>query len=173
MLPQSGVPPLHVRQTPPPLPQALAEVPGAHACVLVQHPVPPQLPQLRIPPQPSGTAPHWAPHEPGVHPHTKAVPPPPHVAGAVQSELLAQPHVPFDVHAWPAAEPVQLTQALPLGPHAVAALPLWQLVPSQQAPLQTRPPEHAVPHVLDAEHACPMGQSPAAPQPHVPPSWQT
>jgi len=28
-------------------------------------------------------------------------------------------------------------------------------------------------HVFDAEQALPVGQSPAAAQPHVPPSWHT
>jgi hypothetical protein len=173
MDPHTGFVPLHARQMPPPSPHSVLEVPAAQTWPLVQHPVPPQLPQLRVPPQPSETAPHCpALHVAGVHPQTPAVPPPPHVLGEAQSALPVHPHVPFDVQAWPAADAVQLVQAPPLGPHAPAAVPGWQLVPSQQAPLHASPPEQEVPHFLP-EHACPVGQSPAAPQPHVPPSWQT
>jgi hypothetical protein len=46
-------------------------------------------------------------------------------------------------------------------------------VPSQQAPLHVSGPVHVVLQVFDDEHADRVGQSPAAPQPHVPPSWQT
>lgn len=45
-------------------------------------------------------------------------------------------------------------------------------MPSQQAPLHVSGPLQVVPH-FEAEHALPVGQSPAALQPHVPPSWHT
>ena len=82
----------------------------------------------------------------------------------------AQPHDP-DRHACPEVEVVQLTQA-PLAAQAVGVMPAWQLVPSQQPPLQVTPPEQEALH-FDDVHALPEGQSPAAAQPHCPPSWQT
>jgi hypothetical protein len=90
-----------------------------------QHPVPPQSPQLIVPPHPSDTVPHCeAVHVSGVHPHTPAVPPPPHVSGAVQSVFVAHPQVPPDSHACPDEELAQSTHAPPLGPHAVDVVPL-------------------------------------------------
>jgi hypothetical protein len=50
--------------------------------------------QVTVPPHPLEAVPaHWLAHafEFGVQPHTPAVPPPPHVFGATQTELL----VPF------------------------------------------------------------------------------
>jgi hypothetical protein len=38
--------------------------------------------------------------------------------------------------------------------------------------LQVSPPVHEVPHLPDV-HALPTGQSPAAPHPQLPPTWQT
>jgi hypothetical protein len=54
------------------------------------------MPQLRIPPQPSGTVPQFCPggHTPIVQPHWLGVPPPPHVCGAMhvpQSTVPPQP----------------------------------------------------------------------------------
>lgn len=51
---------------------------------------------------------------------------------------------------------------------------VWQVVPSQHAPLHARPPEQLEPQVFDVvEQASPAGQSAAAPQPQLPPSWHT
>jgi hypothetical protein len=173
MVPQTGVCPLHTLQVVPLPPQSLSEVPAAQAWVVVQHPVA-QAPQVSIPPHPSEKLPHDAPQTIGVHPQTPAVPPPPHVSGAVQSVFVAQPQVPFDSHTCPAVALVQSMHAPPGGPQAPGAMPGWQLAPSQQAPLHACPAAHEVPHVfVVGEHACPEGQSPAAPQPHVPPSWHT
>lgn len=67
-------------------PHTLTEPPPPHVCGEVQ------LPQLIVPPQPSGTPSQFLPAHAtavvlGVHPHTFGVVPPPHVCGAVQ--LLA------------------------------------------------------------------------------------
>jgi hypothetical protein len=117
--------------------------------------------------------PHAAPHVTLVQPQMPAVPPPPHVAGAVQSVLLPHPHVPPDSHAAPVVAAEQVTHAPPAGPQAGPVLPGWQLVPSQHSPLHVSGPVQVVLHVFDAEQAFPTGQSPAAAQPHVPPSWHT
>jgi hypothetical protein len=48
---------------------------------------PAQVPQFRVPPQPSPTVPQFFPctaHVDGVQPHTWETPPPPQVCGAVQ-----------------------------------------------------------------------------------------
>ena len=64
-----------------------------------------------------------------------------------QSDAVAQPQVPDDSHARPVALPAQETHAPPLRPHVALPVPGWQLVPSQQPPLQVRPPPQPVPHV--------------------------
>jgi hypothetical protein len=131
---------------------------------------------VSVPPQPFPLA--TVPHSPaaqviGVQPQMPGVPPPPQVSGAVQLLFDVHPQAP-DTHAVPAAELVQFAHAPPTGPQVAGAVSaVWQVVPSQQAPLQTSPPLQAVLQVFAAEQAFPVGQSPAAPQPHVPPSWQT
>ena len=57
--------------------------------------VPPSTPQVTMPPHPSPTTPQFIPEgqavrraHPEFPPHTLAVPPPPHVAGAVQLPQL-------------------------------------------------------------------------------------
>jgi hypothetical protein len=84
------------------LPQTRSAVPHGSGSVGVQPhlyatPPPPHVftpvhvPQLSVPPQPSGGLPQFAPsdvHVDGVHPHTFGTPPPPHVCGAVHP-----PHV--------------------------------------------------------------------------------
>jgi hypothetical protein len=172
MVPQVPVGATHTRHVVPVPPQSVFDVPAAQVWLLVQHPDA-QAPHARLPPHPSEMAPHAAPHVTFVHPQTPAVPPPPQVSGAVQLALVVHPHVPPDSHAVPAVEVEQLTHAPPLGPQAVGVLPGWQLVPSQHVPLHVRGPVHVVLHVFVEEHAFPVGQSPAAPQPQVPPSWHT
>jgi hypothetical protein len=120
-----GVVPEHTEQLLPFPPQSLAVMPVAQKWLLVQQPVPPQLPQFIVPPHPFDTEPHCpAVHVSGVHPQTPAVPPPPHVLGAVQSVLLTHPQVPAEVHTCPAGEVAQSTHDPPLGPHAVCVVPL-------------------------------------------------
>lgn len=174
IVPQRGVVPPHTLHVVPLPPQSLADVPAAHTWPLVQQPVA-QEPQASVPPQPLEMLPHCpAGHVVmGVHPHTPGVPPPPQVFGEVHSELTVQPHLPPDSHVVPFGLPTQVTHAPPLGPQAVWELPGWQLVPSQHWPLHVSPPEQLVLHVLPDEQAEPTGQSPAAPHPQVPPSWQT
>jgi len=175
MVPQAGVGSLQTAQVPAD-PQALSVSPVAHVFAVVQHPVA-QLPQLSVPPQPFplATTPHCpAVQAMGVHPQIPGVPPPPQVLGAVQLVLEVHPHA-LETHAVPAVELVQFTHAPPLGPQVAGAVsPVWQFVPSQHAPLHVSPPVQVVLHVFDVvEQALPAGQSPAAPQPHVPPSWHT
>ena len=75
-----------------------------------------QLPQLSVPPQPSGAVPHVCPagHDVnGVQPHSPGVPPPPQVSGAAQmfphdpqfmlSDVVSM-HVP--PQHWPPPQPV-------------------------------------------------------------------
>ncbi len=174
MVPHTGLVPLHTAHVPPLPPHALFDVPAWHVWLLErQQPVPPQLPQFTVPLHPFGIEPHCpAAHVIAVQPQMPAVPPPPHVSGEVQLEFELQPHAPL-MHAVPLGDDVHTAHEPPGGPHAPGVLPVWQLVPSQQAPLHVRPPVHDVLHVLDDEHALPVGQSPAAPHPQVPPSWHT
>ncbi len=95
--------------------------------------------------------------------------PPLHACPGRQSDAVAQPHVPDDSHARPVALPAQETHAPPLRPQVALPVPGWQLVPSQQPPLQVRPPPHPVPQV-PALHASWVGQSAVAPHPHLPPA---
>jgi hypothetical protein len=125
MVPQTGVWTEQTTQLLPFAPQSLFDMPDRQMLPLLQQPVPPQLPQLNVPPHPSDTEPHCPDmHVFGVHPHLSAIPPPPHVSGAVQSEFVAHPQVPAAVHACPAGEEAQLTHDPPAGPHAVGVVPL-------------------------------------------------
>ena len=65
----------------------------------------------------------------------------------LQSDSLLQPHMPPLTHAEPFM-PAQLVHVVPGAPQAPGLMPLWQLVPSQQAPLQTRPPAQPVVHLF-------------------------
>lgn len=174
MVPHAGVLPLQTWHEVPMPPQALSDVPApfVHVWALVQHP-PVHAPQLCVPPQPSEMIPHELPQATFVQPQMPGVPPPPHVAGAVQLGALpvpVQPHAPL-MHAVPAGELVQTEHAPPAVPHVAGRVSaVWQLVPSQHAPLHASPPEQVVAHVFDDWHALPAGQSPAEPHPHTPPS---
>jgi hypothetical protein len=171
MLPHTGFAPVHAAHAPPLLPHRVAVSPTTHAFPLQQSPEP-QLPHCRVPPQPSEREPHRAPQAMGVQPHTPAVPPPPHVFGAVQSELDPQPHVWPDSHTWPAVDVVQSTHSPPLGPHAPGLVPVWHIAPSQQVPLHACAAVQDVAHV-EPVHAFPGAQSPAVAQPHEPLAWHT
>ena len=127
----------------PAAPHALLVVPGAH-CPAVQHPlvhdvvshvhvpvtqcspVPAQLPVWQVPPQPS-LAPHAAPLQFGVQPHTPLWPPPPHVSGEAHM-LPAQ-------HGWPLPphvpqSPVPHVTPLAHAAHVAPPCPqAWLLVP--------------------------------------------
>jgi hypothetical protein len=172
MVPHAGVGFAHVWQVVPVPPQSLSVSPAAHVWRLVQQPDA-QAPQVSVPPHPSEMFPQADPQDAFVHPQMPAVPPPPHVAGEVQLVLPVHPQA-VPTHAVPAAELAQFTHAPPAGPQVAGCVSaVWQVVPSQQAPLHVSGPVHVVLHVFDVEHALPAGQSPAAPQPHVPPSWHT
>jgi hypothetical protein len=92
--------------------------------------------QLRLPPQPSGTAPHVAGGASvaqllAVHPHTSGVPPPPHVCGSVQSALFWQPHA-------PCASQTSGDCAVP--PHVCPAWMVFEGAPAEHDPvMQTVP----------------------------------
>jgi hypothetical protein len=96
---------------------------------------------------------------------------------AGQSPVTEQPHLPPPVtatHTWPAELEVQLAQVAPLPPHTVLLVPVWQVVPSQQPPLQMRPPAHELVHWCELLQAVPAGQSVEALQPQVSvPDWHT
>jgi hypothetical protein len=83
----------------------------------------------------------------------------------VQSVAAKQPHLPA-TH-WSPFPPAQFVHISPPVPHAVAALPDWQVVPSQQPPLHVSPPVQLLVH-LPPLQASPDGQSVALTQPHVP-----
>jgi hypothetical protein len=115
-LPQSTVPPQPSGAIPHVAPIALhatAAVAGTQAAMpphLKWVPPPPQVsgavqvPQLRVPPQPSPISPQLAltmaqvrgVHVPAPDPHLNGVPPPPQVSGAVQLPQLTVPPQPSD-----------------------------------------------------------------------------
>jgi hypothetical protein len=123
----------HVAQRPPFVPHAPAAVPATHD------------PPEQHPPLHGLDDPHAVEHEPPLH-----------ARPGRQSDAVAQPHVPVVSHARPFALPAQGTQAPPLRPHAALDVPGWQLVPSQQPPLQVRPPPQVVLQV-PALHAWRVG----------------
>jgi hypothetical protein len=93
-----------------------------------------------------------------------------HAVLAGQSVALLQPHAPVGKQAWPIKLAVQSTHAPPLAPHSAAALPIWQLLPSQQPPLQFCELEHAPEHwCVVVLHAVPLAQSAVTLQPHAAP----
>jgi hypothetical protein len=61
---------------------------------------------------------------------------------------------------------------MPPIPHAPSATPGWHKTPSQQPPLQVRPPRQLTAQTPPL-HAVPAGQSAGALQPHIPPGRQT
>lgn len=107
-----------------------------------------------------------------VEPATQAPPeqqnPPLHVPS------VPPPHAEVHVPLLPQVGVAPL-QALhePEPPHAPFCVPGWQWVPSQQPPLQARPPEQVLAHVALLWHAVFAGQSDAAPQPHATPPSHT
>lgn len=172
-----ATPDAHALHTTPPVPHALATLPGSHVA-RSQHPlhdVPshvhtpvtqcwplPHVPSWHTPPHES-LAPHALPAQSGLQPHTFAVPPPPHDSGNahVEPEQHAcplPPHVPQSTpHALPAAHAVH---AAPPMPQALCESPLAHVLPSQH-------PAHDVPsHVqTPSEHRSPC---PHAPSVHTP-----
>jgi hypothetical protein len=110
-------------------PQTLAVPPPPH----VSDPV--QVPQSRVPVQPSEIVPQFLPcaaHVVGVHPHTFAVPPPPHVFGRVHDPQSSDcGHVPLGIvpHSALCAAHVVGVQQIPNGFDPGGA-------PSTHAPLQ-------------------------------------
>jgi hypothetical protein len=132
-------------------PQAASAVPAA------------QVPALQQPPL------HWKPPAQLVE-HSFVV-----VLQALpveQSPGTVQPHLPA-TQTWLSAPVEQLRQAPPIAPQALAAVPATQLVPSQQPPLQARPPTQLDWQVcVVVLHACIDGQSVAALQPQLPPARQ-
>jgi hypothetical protein len=57
-----------------------------------------------------------------------------HALFAGQSLVLLQPQAPLARQAEPFGSPLQLTHALPTGPHAVGAMPRWQVPLAPQQP---------------------------------------
>lgn len=109
-VPQSSTPP-QPSAAGPQLKPSFAQVVGVHVGAPQTPGVPPppqvagelQLPQSMRPPQPSPAGPHFSPrsvHVLGVQgvvvgaPHLPETPPPPHVAGAVQSPQYVEPPQP-------------------------------------------------------------------------------
>jgi hypothetical protein len=89
---------------------------------------------------------------------------------AGQSAGTLQPQAPA-TQLWPALLAEQSTQAFPLPPQALPAVPDEQTVPAQQPPLQGWLASHCAPHrCVAALHACPVGQSGVALQPQAPPA---
>jgi hypothetical protein len=162
--------PLQTWQVAPVPPQSLFDVPSTQTWVAVQQPEAHE-PHESVPPHPSAMIPQADPQDTLVHPQTPAVPPPPQVAGEVQSVFAVHPHPP-PTHAVPAEELVHTAQVPPATPQVAGCVSaVWQLVPSQQAALHASPPLQLVLHVFDVvEQASPAGQSAAAPHPHTPPS---
>jgi hypothetical protein len=115
--------PVHVMHARPPVPHAPALAPAT------------QVPLLQQPPLQSDDALQVVEHAPLL----QALP-------EEQSDSVLQPHVPPVRHAEPFL-PAQSLHAPPADPHAPDVLPAWQTAPSQQAPLQMRPPEQLVLHV--------------------------
>jgi hypothetical protein len=90
--------------------------------------------------------------------------------GQSLDELHPQlPPEPPTTHAAPMLEPVQSWQLPPLAPQVGLLVPATQLPPEQQPPLHGCIDEHELVHLcVDPSHACPLGQSLAELQPHVP-----
>jgi hypothetical protein len=91
-----------------------------------------------------------------------------------QSVWLLQPQVPPVASAMQilsVALVVQLAHRPPMSPQRVLSRPFWQVVPSQQPPLQGEPAEHAVVHRLPLQ-AWFIGQSAAVVHlvRHIPPA---
>ncbi len=174
--PQSfTAPPLQTTAFPPlqtylPVEHAPHEAPGVPP-LMAPHPPHALVPgSLQVTVLPVAQA--YVPQEPHAPPTVPPVmaPHPPHAffPGSLHVTVvpLAQVYVPHAPHEAPSVPPV-------MAPHPLHAFNAgWQLVPSQQPPLQVSPPVHFVLHAPEP-HASPAGQSPAAPQPHVPPSSHT
>jgi hypothetical protein len=122
MLPQVFVGDTHWRQVVPGPPHSVFEVPARQVWERESQQPPAQVPQLSVPPHPSGTLPHCVPQDALVHPQTLAVPPPPQVLGDVQLLFDVQPQVPPGMHAVPAGELVQLTQLSPGAPQVAGCM---------------------------------------------------
>jgi hypothetical protein len=95
-------------QTVPQAPQLVLVFRRVH--VPLQQPCPlGHVPQVRVPPQPSGMEPQFFPCATqlvGVQPHTFGVPPPPQVCGGVHVPQLSVPPQPLDAvpQVWPAGQ---------------------------------------------------------------------
>jgi hypothetical protein len=138
--------------------QALPEVPQAAGALPSPQVVPLQQPSLH----------GWEPEQVVVHlwaAVSQAWP-------TGQSAVTSQPQAPPEVTARqtaPAPAPHDW-QAAPPEPHLSMLVPGTQRVPSQQPPLQLRPPVQPVPHWCEPEsQALPAGQSAALLQPQTPP----
>jgi hypothetical protein len=90
-----------------------------------------------------------------------------------QSAAEVQPQFPPPAaarHCAPAL-PLHTEHIAPLAPHALVLVPATQVVPLQQPPLHAdcvAPPQLALHVCVDESHACPVGQSAGALQPHAP-----
>jgi hypothetical protein len=91
----------------------------------------------------------------------------PHAWPIGQSPVALQPQLPA-MHCEPSAPP-HIWQVAPVEPHAAAVLPVTQVVPLQQPPLQVWPEAQPVEHACVVRlHALPIGQSLGALQPQLP-----
>ena len=174
------------------LAEVLVQIPLQHwpkeqgvSLAAVTHKVPPlhvwhvlQVPQLMLPPHPSGAVPQFCPagHDvAGVQPQTPAVPPPPQVCGAVQVPQLMLPPQPSGAvpQFCPAGHDVAGVQ-----PQTPAVPPPPQVCGGVQVPQLMLPPHPsgAVPQLSPAGHDV-AGVQPQTlgvpPPPHVSGAVQT
>lgn len=132
-------------------PKAAQLSPAQRQRLSAQLPLPGQMPQLKVPPQPSGSTPHSAPavvHEVATQPHRPGAPPPPHDAGAAQTPHVSVPPQPSETSAQSAPWLAQVCAAHGLAPHLLAPAPP-HTSPAAQAPQLMMPPHPsgAVPQV--------------------------
>jgi hypothetical protein len=178
-------PPPQATHVTPPAPHEPSEVPDSHVLPL-QHPAQdapshvqtplmqcwpvPQEPVWHTPPQPS-SAPQALPVQLGVHPHFCAVPPPPHVSGALHVPPLqhASPLPPQAVHppSWHVCVPPHARHAAPPRPHSPGSVPFSQTLPLQHPSHDVASQRHSA-----LEQCWPLPQEPVVqtpPQPSLAP----
>jgi hypothetical protein len=93
----------------------------------------------------------------------------------VQSLASLQPHAPLARQALPLALPEQLLQIDPTAPHALTAVPGWQVPPvgaEQQPDWHADPAEQELTQrwPMVSHDEAPVAQSPMALHPHWPPA---
>jgi hypothetical protein len=143
--PEQASPLPHEMHATPPLPQAPITLPGWHMPLASQQPF---LQELEL-------------HAPQVWLLVSQVWPP------AQSPLPLQPHTPPARQAWPTALRVQSTQVALPPPHAVGIVPVAQLPPGEQQPVQE--PSPGAPHAGVHAPAAHVGVTPVQGAQFAPP----